>query len=366
MSELKLFLFGPPRFEKDGQRIEIGLRKSISLLVYLAITKQPHTRETLAGLFWPDEGQSIALGNLRRALYRITHTYHEELLIATRLTVELNNEVSIWTDVDQFQEHLAACSAVNNRLGDLDDPCMHRLQQAVDLYTGDFMAGFSLPDAPAFDEWQFFQSENLKKLFGSALEQLTNTATAYGQLENAISYARRQLALDPLDERSHRRLIELYARSEQMGAALRQYEECRRLLQSELGLEPERETEALYLAVRSRHLTALDEIASLPPQKLLLDNPNGSVSTISPGSRLNLPGPPHNLPAHAYPFIGRQEELYELVRLLKDSPDHRLITIIGPGGIGKTRLALEAGFKAVRAFNDGVFQVSGAALVGSR
>jgi predicted ATPase/DNA-binding SARP family transcriptional activator len=363
MSELNLFLLGPPRFEKDGQRIEIGLRKSVSLLVYLAITKQSHTRETLAGLFWPDEGQSIALGNLRRALYRITHTCNEELFIATRHTVELNNQVAIWTDVELFQEHVAACSGGNNPIGDVDDPCIHRLQQAVGLYTGDFMAGFSLPDAPAFDEWQFFQSENLKKLLGSALEQLTNTATAYGQLENAITYARRQLALDPLDERSHRRLIELYARSEQMGAALRQYEECRRLLHSELGLEPERETEALYLAVRSRHLTALEEIASLPPQKLLLDNPNDSVYTISPGSRLNLPGPPHNLPAHAYPFIGRQEELYELVRLLKDSPDHRLITIIGPGGIGKTRLALEAGFKAIRAFNDGVFQVPGAALV---
>jgi predicted ATPase/DNA-binding SARP family transcriptional activator len=363
MSELNLFLFGPPRIEKDGQRIEIGLRKSVSLLVYLAITKQPHTRETLATLFWPDEGQSIALGNLRRALYRITHICNEELLIATRHTVELNNQVAVWTDIELFQEHMAACSVVNHPIGDLDDPCFHRLKQAVDLYKGDFMAGFSLPDAPAFDEWQFFQSENLKKLLGSALEMLTNTVTAHGQLENAISYARRQLSLDHLNERAHRRLIELYARSEQMGAALRQYEECSRLLHSELGIEPERETEALYLAVRTRHLPDLEGIASLPPQKLLMDNPNGSVSTISPNSRLNLPGPPHNLPAHAYPFIGRQEELFELVRMLKDSPDHRLITIIGPGGIGKTRLALEAGFKAVRVFNDGVFQVSGAAVV---
>jgi predicted ATPase/DNA-binding SARP family transcriptional activator len=362
MSELNLFLFGPPRFEKDGQRIEIGLRKSISLLVYLVITKQPHTREMLAGLFWPEEGQSIALGNLRRALYRITHTCNEELLIATRHTVELNNQVPIWTDVGQFQEHLAICSAVNNSIDDVDDPSIQRLQQAVDLYTGDFMSGFSLPDAPAFDEWQFFQSENLKKLLGSALEQLTNTTAAHGQLENAISYARRRLALDPLEERSHRRLIELYARSEQMGAALRQYEECRRLLNSELGLEPEGETEALYLAIRTRHLSTLEEIASIPPQKTVLDNPEGSISSVSPSSSLNLPGPPHNLPAHAYPFVGRQEELFELGKLLKDSPVHRLITIIGPGGIGKTRLALEAGSKAVRVFNDGVFQVPGAAL----
>jgi predicted ATPase/DNA-binding SARP family transcriptional activator len=357
MSELNLFLFGPPRIEKDGQRIEIGLRKSVSLLVYLAITKQPHTRETLAALFWPNEGQSNALGNLRRALYRITHICDDELFLTTRHTIEINHQVSVWLDVDLFEEHLAACSAVDNPIGDLDVPCYQRLQQAVDLYTGDFMAGFTLPDAPAFDEWQFFQSENLKKLLGRALEQLTNITTAHGQLENAISYARRRLALDPLNERSHRRLIELYARSEQMGAALRQYEECRRLLHSELGIEPERETEALYLAVRTRHLTALEGIASIPPQKILSDNSTGAVSSIYPSSRLTLPGPPHNLPAHAYPFIGRQEELYELVLLLKESPDHRLITIIGPGGIGKTRLALEAGSQAVRAFNDGVFQV---------
>ena len=108
------------------------------------------------------------------------------------------------------------------------------------------MAGFTLEDSAAFDEWQFFEAEALKDEMASALVRLATYTTSQGDFERAISYARRWLAVDPLHEPAHRHLMVLYAKSNQRAAALRQYETCRRVLQEELGVEPSARTRETY------------------------------------------------------------------------------------------------------------------------
>jgi DNA-binding SARP family transcriptional activator len=130
------------------------------------------------------------------------------------------------------------------------------LVDAVALYHDDFLAGFSLPDSPAFDDWQFFQRENLRQLYGQILEQLVAAYRSQSAWDEAILHARRWVALDGLHEPAHRALMRLYAWAGQQAAALRQYQECARILLAELGAEPEDETTALYEAIRARQLAS--------------------------------------------------------------------------------------------------------------
>ena len=269
MSQLKLFLFGPPRIvrtcgEGTGQRIEIGLQKALALLVYLVVTKRLHSREALATLFWPDTDQRTALGNLRRALYRLNHALDEEVILATRKTAEFNRKADFWLDIDLFQRHVAACVSHPGTVETLCPERKSRLTEAAELYTDHFLAGFTLPDSSAFDEWQFFQAEELRRLQAKVLEELIHTHQAQADWEEAISYARRWVAMDPLEEPAQRYLMALYARSNQRAAALRQYQQCERVFIQELGITPDNETTALYEAIMCKQVTGPKVINQTP------------------------------------------------------------------------------------------------------
>ncbi|NIP69311.1 MAG: tetratricopeptide repeat protein, partial [Planctomycetales bacterium] len=191
---------------------------------------------------------------------------------------------ALWLDVDQFLSLLRACREHDHPEADVCPECLTALAKAVELYRGDFLAGFSLRDSPNFDEWQFFQTESLRQELASALERLVRGHSAQGAYESAIPYARRWLALDPLHEPAHRHLMQLYAQAGQRAAALRQYQECVRILEAELGLPPSEETTSLYKQIRTR---PADREESLFPASL----------------------PRHNLPAQSTPFIGREVQL---------------------------------------------------------
>jgi predicted ATPase len=196
-----------------------------------------------------------------------------------------------------------------------------------------------LPDSPDFDEWQFFQAESLRDELASALERLAHAHGGRGEFEQAIAYARRRLALAPLHEPAHRCLMQLYATSGQRAAALRQYGECERILREELDVSPEEETAQVYKAIKEKR--------ELPP-------PAVPVS-LQPVARR------HNLPIQPTPFIGREATLTEVVDRLQN-PDCRLLTLVGPGGSGKTRLALEAAAAQLDHYTHGVYFVSLAPL----
>jgi predicted ATPase len=207
------------------------------------------------------------------------------------------------------------------------DPCQERLRGAVSLYSGEFLEGFSLPDSPAFEEWSLLEGERLHRLALEALHHLTQGQQTPDKAREALQYARRQVELDPWQERGHRQLMRLLALSGQRGSALAQYQICRRILREELGVEPEAATTQLYQRIR-------DETRADP----------------------RTAAPAHNLPAAVTPFIGRKTELKSIAAHL-DDPDCRLLTLLGPGGIGKTRLALEFALSQLDNFGDGVFFV---------
>jgi DNA-binding SARP family transcriptional activator len=259
MSPLALHLLGPPRLERDGEPIEIRRRKALSLLVYLTVTRQSHSRDALATLFWPEMDQSRARAGLRRALTALRKGVGESFLDIDRENVGLNRDADIWLDVDEFQERLAACRTHGHPDDEVCPACLPLLAEAAVLYRDDFLTGFTLADCPGFDEWQFFQGEGLCTELASTLERLARAHGGQGEFDRAIAYARRWLALNPLHEPAHRHLMVLYAQSGQRAAALRQYEECERMLHRELDLPPEEETTRLYQAIKeNREETVTD------------------------------------------------------------------------------------------------------------
>jgi oligopeptide transport system substrate-binding protein len=273
VSNIRLSLLGAPRLERGGVPLKLDTRKNLALVAYLAVTGESHTRETLVTLLWPELDPSRARAGLRRNLSVLKKALGGEWLVVDRETVGTDPSADVWLDVAQFQRLLLAWREHGHAEGEVCPECLTVLVEAVELYRGDFLAGFSLRDSPDFDEWQFFQTESLRQELASAVERLVRGHTALGEYEAAVPHARRWLALDPLHEPAHRCLMQLYAWSDQRAAALRQYGECERVLEEELGVAPEEETTLLFKAIKARRdLPAPGERPVTPSEPALLNN----------------------------------------------------------------------------------------------
>ncbi|MEJ2600718.1 MAG: BTAD domain-containing putative transcriptional regulator [Anaerolineales bacterium] len=316
MANLSICLLGPTRIKLGEDGLEVKPRKALALLIYLAVTAERQSRDSLATMLWPNSGQPEARHSLRNRLSELNLTLGNDWIEANRESVGLRT--GFWLDVTQFRHYLAEAAI---------DP--QPLIAAADLYRDDFLTGFTLPDCPEFDEWQFFQTEGLHQDLASALERLVGLLTSRADYNTAIAHARRWVALDPLHEPAHYQLMQLYVRTGQQAAAMRQFELIRQTLADELGLSPSRETTALYNDIQARKVVG----------------------------RTPKPRPHHNLPIQTTTFIGREAELEDIHHLLLDEPDCRLLTLVGPGGIGKTRLALAVAAQMLEAFSDGVYFV---------
>jgi len=234
MSRLTIRLLGAPRIEVGRTVVETDTRKATALLSYLAVSAQPQRRATLAALLWPDNDEQKARGALRRTLSVLRSALGDRWLEAEGETIDLDRK-ALTVDVTEFRRAL--------REG--------RLAEAVRLYRGDFLQGFSLRDSPQFDDWQSAESDGLRSEYGEALSRLAADAERDGDLGAAIGHTKRRLAIDALHEPAHRDLIRLLARSGDRGAALRQYREAVRLLDQELGVAPAAETRALRDAIEA-------------------------------------------------------------------------------------------------------------------
>jgi predicted ATPase/DNA-binding SARP family transcriptional activator/uncharacterized protein HemY len=340
MSQLYMHLLGSPRIELDGSPLVVDRRKAIAILVYLVLTKQAHSRDTLATLFWPDYDQRSARANLRRTVSGLKQALGGEWLEISRESIAIEHRDTLGVDVERFENLLRSNNTHGHPTQEVCSMCLSNLKEAVSLYADDFLSGFTLLDSPGFDDWQLFQTEKMRRQLGEALERLVQGFTAIGDFKQAITYAHRWLGLDPLHEPAQRQMMRLLAWSGQHSAAVQQYQEFEQLLDEELGLPPEEETTHLYETIRARQL---------PPPKV-------TVSEHEKASSTELPN--HNLPRQLTPFIGRKEELADIKKLLLDEPHCRLLTLVGAGGIGKTRLAIEATAQVQDAFPNGVYFVS--------
>jgi len=333
MPHLSLSLLGPFRATLDGAPLEsLRYDKARALLAYLAMeSARPQPRDKLIGLLWPDYAESAARQNLSQALSALRRALGEAdppFLLTAPDRVQWNPESETTVDALEMADLMAACQRhPHDQTADCP-ACLARLEHAATLYQGPFGEGLDLPDAPEFEEWCSLQRERCQRL---ALQALGWLAEAYGERHRygeALEVARRAEALDPWHEETQRLLMRLLAESGDRNAALAQYEDCREALRRELGVEPTPETAQLYERIRGGEI--------------------GRAQPAAEGA-----GRRASLPASMFPLVGREQELARLISCLRD-PACRLVTVLGPGGVGKTRLAVEACQGVASAFAHGL------------
>ena len=305
---LRLYLLGAFRIERDSQPIRLPRRKVESLLAYLVLHPQLHAREKLAALLWGDFPDAPALHSLRTSLAVLRQRLGNDLLLVDRENVQLNPDVPLWVDLREFESLQS-------------EPGM--LRSTVSLYRGDLLSDF-------YDDWITSEREQYRDLYIDALLRLTQDLRAHSEYDRAIEYAQQVLTYDATNERAHQHLMFCFLARGDRSAALRQFEECQRILRDELSAEPNRETTALSNWIRQ-----------------------ASALARSPAALLT------NLPIPLSSFVGRTRETAEVKSLLATT---RVMTLIGAGGSGKTRLAIQAASDLVDSFKDGVWWVELAAL----
>ena len=300
-----------------------------ALLAYLAVEmNQAHPRTVLADLLWPEQTEPRARTNLRHVLLKLRQAIADQtaappFLSISRTTLQFNPASDHWLDVAAFGEHLAATAVHAHHRLDTCLSCITHLRQAAALYRGDFLDGFYMADSPVFEEWVLLKRAQFHR---QALDTFYHLAAFHEQrheLEEASRYVQRQLELEPWREEAHRQLMRLLALSGQRSTALAQFENCRRTLADELGVEPAAETVALYERIKA------GEVERLPDRD---DSPLP-------------PRPPRPMPNQDWgeapaitTFYGRRAELAHLEQWLGDD-NCRLVALLGMGGMGKTTLA---------------------------
>jgi predicted ATPase/DNA-binding SARP family transcriptional activator len=334
--ELRARVLGATELTLDGRPL-VGLAsaKATALLVYLAVTGTAQPRSTLAGLLWSDLPEGTARANLRLALTKLRRVLPEHLLV-TRQAVALDPARPVRVDAVEVQRLVAA------------RPEGEELLAGARLCRGEFLAGFEVQGAELFDEWvQVRRAAALADQL-ALLERAVQDARERCDHGAGIEVTRRMLEMEPLHEEAHRALMWFLATGGQRGAALAQFETCRYLLREELGEQPSAATVALRDQIaRTGGFTDLDTpVPAVAPAE-------GTEPGVPAEPGTGVPGPVRPMTS----LIGREGDLARLHALL-DDPACRLVTLVGPGGIGKTRLALEAGATRRGRYRDGVVTVS--------
>ena len=318
---LQIRTLGSLAISLDAQPVDgFDSRKVAALLVYLACTGRAHPREVLAEMLWEERTQSQALANLRVALTSLRQQVGTFVEIS-RESVGMAPQADWWLDVTAYEGLLGQ--------GDPAD-----LEAALELYQGDFLAGFYV-DSQTFEDWMLLERERLRlsaleahdRLIGHALENETYSA--------GIAHASQLLQMDPLREKTYRQLMQLLANSGQREAALAQYETCRRLLADELGVTPTPETTSLYQRLREgvafEFAPQLAEAQAAEP----ITNPYKGLRAFQE--------------CDAPDFFGRETLTTRLLdRLQEDGPFARFLAVVGPSGSGKSSVVRAGLIPALR------------------
>ncbi len=322
ISILSFRLLGQVALFKDGKPLEqFRSQKEAALLIYLAHTGESHPRDFLAELLWEDRTISQMRGNLRTVLSRLREQVGDALVV-TRSSVGLAEDSRHPVDSVRLLQALINFGPIGS------SEKATALQNLLTDYRGDFLADFYLSDAPLFDSWTTTTREEIRTQVIVAFRKLAEYILDGGETTQGIAIARRWLKVDELDEDAHILLIRLLLEQGDRPAAVAHYQAAVHLLRSELDVEP------------SPSLSGLIQPA---------------LPTPSPPAR-HLRSASHNLPPAYNPFFGRVRVQREIHSRL-DQSWCRLVTIVGQGGVGKTRLATDIARDRLDRYSDGAWLV---------
>ena len=295
-----------------GQLVKFATRKALALFVYLLVERGNHPREKLQAIFWPESETRLAQSALRSTLARIKDALRgvDEPLQIEGDQVAFNNSSVSEFDLDKIKQ-----LATDTQPIQIAPPTLAPLQNAVDAVRGPFLEAFSLPDAPAFNDWILVQRNAWGGRLNLIHERLSNHQLETHLIGPAIETVNRWLVLDRLNESAYQRLMRLHFLNGDRSAALQTYESCRDRLAQELGVEPSSETEEVVARIRS----APAPVPVLETQVEARDE------------RLSIP------------FVGRSHEYQALAHAFhKGKNGNPQVTVVsGDSGMGKTRLADE-------------------------
>jgi DNA-binding SARP family transcriptional activator len=247
MHHLQIVMFGSMRLTQVEQAKETQLSQSLqTLLAYLLIHRhRTHSREILADLLWGESDPGRARKCLNTTLWRLRKAIEDtaclpaETYLITTQQGELgfNFQPDTWLDTADFEQRVRPAlakpfsSATSEEINALDD--------GICLYQGDLLEGF-------YQDWVLQERERLRNLYLDSLWYLMRCYQQRSQPENSIPYGFQLLRLEPLREDVHRVMMRLYCETGQRALAVRQYEQCCAILNTELGIAPMPETQALY------------------------------------------------------------------------------------------------------------------------
>ncbi len=336
---LQVSLLGGLALAWGDATLPLAGRSTPSLFAYLITYRhRAHTRDLLAGTFWPDLPDAQARRHLSQALWQIRRVLSPlpspvPFILTDADTIQFNVEADYWLDVAEFERLVSweTGKLVNWETGKLVDWSQERatslpiyqstdlpsLRKAVELYRGDFMAG-------CYDDWTVIERERLREMYLMALGRLLELCKSRGLYGEALRYAQRLATEDPLREEGHREVMRLCHLLGRNNEALQQYELCQAILAEELGAEPTATTTALYREIAAR----IEEVETpyLPLTPDLLPSPllegTGQV-----------------------PLVGRQRERTTLAGYLEQAFNGQggMMLVEGEAGVGKTRLLQEVG-----------------------
>ena len=238
--QLSLRLFGHPEIRSGGQPLAIGRRHVLALVTILAETGRPLPRSRVADMLWPDADEATVRARLRRLIHRLAETVGRNAIRSAGETIWLDPHADI--DSRAFTERAEQGLRTRDIVA---------LRDAANLYGAPFLDGFDLADAPDFSDWILARRAELERLQARVLRALSEACAEAGQHDAAVDAAIQLLALDPLRESSHRRVMRLHAQARQTDAFEAAYRRCAKVLDSELGVVPSKETQSEYARLRS-------------------------------------------------------------------------------------------------------------------
>ncbi len=314
-------MFGGLRVVQSDRTItRFQTQKTGALLAYLALHRNAtHSREVLAELLWPAADPVAVRNRLNQAASSLRRQIeppgitHGSVLISDQRSIRLNPD-SIETDVEEFTRNI---SRAESGMNPADRQAL--LKRSVDLYVGEFLYGY-------YSEWVTVEQLRLADMYSSALFDLLDVSRELGDAETAIRAATLLLKDDPLDEGTHCDLMRLYLDSGRPGAAKRQFEELSRILETEQE-QPSEESYELNREASAKRTSAAK------PMQVVVREPQVEAPATPEPSVPTLPSIPNR-------FVGREADVSKIRQMLA-SDGTPVVTILGAGGCGKTRLALQ-------------------------